>query len=66
MEEKPGRGRPPKAPGDRKTAELRIRLTPAQRAALDAASDGGETSTWARGVLLAAAERKHRKRASGR
>jgi len=51
------RGRPPKPPGERKTAELRIRLTEAQRAQLDAAA-GEDTSTWARELLLRAAKRK--------
>ena len=51
------RGRPPKPPEERKTAELRIRLTGAQREQLDAAADG-DTSTWARELLLKAAKRK--------
>jgi hypothetical protein len=50
-------GRPPKAPDERKAAELRIRLTEAQRAELDAAA-GQDTSTWARDVLLRAAKRR--------
>ena len=50
------RGRPPKAPDDRKSAELRIRLTEDERAELDAAADG-HTSTWARAILLRAAKR---------
>jgi hypothetical protein len=50
-------GRPPKPPEDRKAAELRIRLTEAQRAELDAAA-GQDTSTWARDVLLKAAKRR--------
>ena len=47
-------------PDERKSAQLRIRLTPEQRAILDAAA-GGNTSTWARGVLLETArkEKKH-------
>ncbi|MEX0700987.1 MAG: hypothetical protein WD069_02720 [Planctomycetales bacterium] len=53
------RGRPHKPPEDRKSAELRIRLTGAERAELDAAAEGG-TSTWARDVLLKAARRKSR------
>ena len=57
MEKLRERGRPPKPPEERKAAELRIRLTEAQRAELDAAA-GQDTSTWARRVLLAAAKRK--------
>jgi hypothetical protein len=59
MEKTRERGRPPKPPEDRKTAELRIRLTPEQRATLDAAADV-DTSTWARDVLLRAAKRRSR------
>lgn len=55
-------GRPPKPPGEARTAELRIRLTPAEREALDATAKarGEDTSTWARAVLLALAGRKGR------
>lgn len=50
------RGRPPKAPANRKSAELRIRLTEAEREFLDrVAQDVGGTSTWAREVLMKAA-----------
>jgi len=48
------RGRPPKDPVERKSAELRIRLTDADRAILDAAA-GTNTSAWARKLLLKAA-----------
>ena len=53
-------GRPPKPPEQRKSSELRIRLTEADRGTLDEAahSKGAETSTWAREVLLKAAKRK--------
>ncbi len=51
------RGRPPKEPDERKSAELRIRLTEQERAELDAAA-GGNTSTWARELLMKAARRK--------
>ena len=44
------RGRPPKEPDKRKSAELRIRLTEQERAELDEAA-GANTSTWARDVL---------------
>ena len=57
MENKPKMGRPPKPPGDRKDAELRIRLTEAEREELDRAA-GQDTSTWAREVLLRAAKRR--------
>lgn len=57
MGKQPERGRPPKPPEERKAAELRIRLTEAQRAELDAAA-GQDTSTWAREVLLRAAKRR--------
>jgi hypothetical protein len=47
-------GRPKKPEGEAKVNVLRIRLTPAERAALDAAAAarGEETSTWARAELL--------------
>ena len=51
------RGRPFKTPEDCKTAELRIRLTSAERAMLDSFA-GGKTSTWARETLLNAAKRR--------
>jgi hypothetical protein len=60
MDKQPKMGRPPKAPEERKAAELRIRLTEAQRAELDAAA-GEDTSTWARDVLLRAARRRSSK-----
>jgi len=59
MEEKRDRGRPPKPDEDRRSAELRIRLTDEERERLDDAA-GGKTSTWARDVLLKAAARKSR------
>lgn len=51
------RGRPPKPDDERKSAQLRIRLTAEERAVLDRAA-GGKTSTWARETLLKAAKRK--------
>ena len=45
------RGRPPKPPEERRTDELRIRLTERERAELDRVA-GGNTSTWARQLLL--------------
>ena len=53
------RGRPPKADDERKSAELRIRMTQEERELLDAAA-GGKTSTWARNVLVRAAKRNNR------
>lgn len=50
---KRGRGRPPKSDEDRRDAELRIRLTTAERSQLDAAAVS-DTSTWARELLLLA------------
>ncbi len=52
-------GRPPLPKGEKRNAELRIRLTPAERAALDTEAQvrGEETSTWARALLLAQAGR---------
>lgn len=50
------RGRPPKSPENRRSDELRIRLTEAERELLDRVSGGEEgTSTWARELLLKAA-----------
>jgi hypothetical protein len=52
--------RPKKPKADRRTDTLRIRLTPAERKALDAAADARtlDTSTWARAELLQLAKRK--------
>jgi uncharacterized protein (DUF1778 family) len=54
MSNKPERGRPPKPPEERKTAELRIRLTREQREKIDAQAEvaGEESSTWARNILM--------------
>jgi uncharacterized protein (DUF1778 family) len=51
--------RPPKAPSEAKTDTLRIRLTEAERKAIDkaAASKSLETSTWARSELMALAKK---------
>jgi uncharacterized protein (DUF1778 family) len=48
------KGRPKKPPEEARTDVLRIRLTEAERAAIDEAaqSRGLETSTWARSELL--------------
>ena len=57
-------GRPKKPEGEVRENFLRIRLTDAERAALDrtAQAHGEETSTWARAVLLALAETPRKKR----
>lgn len=51
------RGRPKLPPEERKSSQLRIRLTAEERAKLDEAADGN-TSAWARRILLKAAERR--------
>jgi len=53
------RGRPPKDPDERKSAELRIRLTDDERSELDRVA-GGKTSTWAREILLREAKKRSR------
>jgi hypothetical protein len=50
------RGAPPKPPEERKGSLLGIRLTAAEREAVDAAANG-KASTWAREVILKAARR---------
>lgn len=47
-------GRPPKPKSEVKNAELRIRMTRADRKLLDRAASAtdAETSTWARSALL--------------
>lgn len=51
------RGRPKLGPAEYKADTLRIRLTNGERELLDKAA-GGRTSTWARELLLRAAERE--------
>jgi hypothetical protein len=55
-----GMVRPKKAKADRRQKFLRIRLTEAERKALDAAAETRtlDTSTWARAELLQIAKRK--------
>lgn len=48
-------GRPKKAKADRRDNVLRIRLTEAERKALERAAKGQDVSAWARTLLLAAA-----------
>jgi hypothetical protein len=49
--------RPKKQPGEGRTSILQVRLTAAEKAALEAAAQvrGLDTSAWARSQLLAAA-----------
>jgi hypothetical protein len=56
---KPVMGRPKLPPDERMDKLLKIRLTAAERAELDRAA-GGDTSTWARELLLRAAKRAAR------
>jgi uncharacterized protein (DUF1778 family) len=60
-------GRPKLADSERKSAELRIRLTHAERNQLDAAAraNGKETSTWARELLLSQCEKRKKRPAAG-
>ena len=53
------RGRPPKAPKDRKSTSIRIPLTEAEKEALERAakSRNAKPITWAREALLRAAKR---------
>lgn len=55
--EKRGPGRPPMPEGAAKGNMFAVRLTPAERAAIDAAAEraGKGVTQWAREVLLAAA-----------
>jgi hypothetical protein len=54
---KPKLYEPPLPDDERRTTELRIRLSVAELAALVLAAGGEITSTWARLLLLAAAKR---------
>jgi hypothetical protein len=49
-------GRPPKPAEERQTARLEIRMTAADLKLIEGAADGN-TSTWARNVLVRAAKR---------
>jgi hypothetical protein len=53
------RGRPPKAPEDRKETSMRIPITEAEKEAIEQAAKAREVKpiTWARDVLLRAAKR---------
>ena len=53
-------GRPPKDPEDRRDETIRVPLTKAERASLDAAAEaeGKKPTTWAHDVLVRAAREK--------
>jgi len=53
-------GRPPKAPEDRRTADVKIPLTDAEKAMIWEAANIDDTKpvTWTREVVLAAAKRR--------
>ena len=57
------RGRPPKAPEDRKTANMKIPLTAAEKDSIRQAaeSDDAKPVTWARDLLIRAAKRRAKK-----
>jgi len=54
------RGRPPKAPEDRRTEDIKIPLSEAEKQQIQAAAESDDTKpvTWAREVLLRAAKRR--------
>ena len=56
-------GRPPKAPEDRRDADIKIPLTEAEKRAIwDAAEgDGAKPITWCRETLLRSAKRKSKR-----
>jgi hypothetical protein len=57
MVKKRGPGRPKKAAGERRDADIRIPVTAAEKDAIQAAVGNGELAGWARTVLLAAARK---------
>lgn len=56
----PMRGRPPKAPKDRRTESMKIPLTAAEKRLLESAAIAMQAKpvTWAREILLRAAHRR--------
>jgi hypothetical protein len=54
------RGRPPKDPEDRKTANMKIPLADGEKELIEKAAqaDSAKPVTWARNVLLRAAKRR--------
>jgi hypothetical protein len=59
--------RPPKDPSDRKTVDVRIPLTEDQKKAVSeaAAAADADVATWARPILLFAAEQSKRRPVRG-
>lgn len=57
MVKKRGPGRPKKAAGERRDADIRIPVTAAEKKAIQKAAGNGELAAWARTTLLAAAEK---------
>jgi hypothetical protein len=57
MPKKAKRGRPPMPPDMRRVESLYLKLTPAERAEIDAAAKGKSVTIWAREVVLRAARR---------
>jgi hypothetical protein len=56
------RGRPPKAAIDRRTDSMKIPMTAAEKRLVESAAESGDAKpvTWARDVLLKAAQRRKR------
>jgi hypothetical protein len=54
------RGRPPKAPDERRTDSMKIPLTAEEKESIERAAVAGDDKpvTWARNVLLRAAKRR--------
>lgn len=54
------RGRPPKAPKDRRTVSMKIPLTAAEKQLIESAAGAGQAKpvTWAREILVRAARRR--------
>jgi hypothetical protein len=54
------RGRPPKAPKERRTEDMKIPLTAAEKLQIQSAADSDDAKpvTWAREALLRAAKRR--------
>jgi hypothetical protein len=54
------RGRPPKAPDERRTDSMKIPLTAEEKESIERAAQAGDNKpvTWAREVLLRAAKRR--------
>jgi hypothetical protein len=61
-QQKRGPGRPPKPAGMVRDLDLRIPVTADEKARIATAVENGEMASWARSVLLEAAEKLTRKR----